>query len=73
MREPWVSISRTSTRFPGSLPVAAQLRKIEALCKLRALIGIAFVINGRTDVYRHAVGNERSRFVEALRRALGLP
>jgi 2-methylisocitrate lyase-like PEP mutase family enzyme len=51
-------------------PIQAQVKKIQALQTLAESLGIPFVVNARTDAFRHGPGGERARFQEAIRRGI---
>ena len=50
-------------------PVERQVENVKAIRKLGETVGIALVINARTDALRFAEGDEGARFKEAVRRA----
>jgi 2-methylisocitrate lyase-like PEP mutase family enzyme len=47
----------------------SQVMKLQAVKKLGRSMGMPFVLNGRTDAYRFAEGNDEARLKEAIRRA----
>src|SRR6267143_183412 len=52
------------------VPLKRQVEKLKALGALRDSQRVPFVINARTDALRHAIGNERARLEEAIRRGI---
>jgi 2-methylisocitrate lyase-like PEP mutase family enzyme len=54
----------------GLFPVKSQVRKIEAIRRVGATMGIPLVINARTDAFRLASGDAPQRLKEAIDRAL---
>lgn len=53
----------------GLFDVSLQLEKIKAVREAAATAGVAFVLNARTDVFLHGVGEPASRLDHAIRRA----
>ena len=51
------------------LPLERQLERLRALIRLRKSVGVAFVINARTDALRFGAGDEDAKMNEAIRRA----
>jgi 2-methylisocitrate lyase-like PEP mutase family enzyme len=47
----------------------SQAMKLQAVKKLVRSMGIPFVVNGRTDAFRFAEGNDEAKLKEAIRRA----
>ncbi len=52
-------------------PVDTQVKKLRAVKKLASSMKIPFVLNGRTDAFRFAEGDDEARVKEAIRRATG--
>ncbi|MDA4124809.1 MAG: isocitrate lyase/phosphoenolpyruvate mutase family protein [Thaumarchaeota archaeon] len=52
------------------VPVERQVEKLKVLKALGSSMKVPFVINARTDAYRFAPGDERSRLNEAIRRCV---
>jgi 2-methylisocitrate lyase-like PEP mutase family enzyme len=52
------------------LPVEEQLARLRAVKELEEGLGVPFVINARTDAFRFAEGDEKSRLAEAIRRGV---
>jgi 2-methylisocitrate lyase-like PEP mutase family enzyme len=50
-------------------PVDAQVKKLRAVKKLGSSMKVPFVLNGRTDAFRFAEGDDQARLKEAIRRA----
>jgi 2-methylisocitrate lyase-like PEP mutase family enzyme len=53
----------------GLYPLADQVAKMKAIRSAGESLGIPLVINARTDALRHAPGDDRARYREAVRRA----
>ncbi len=51
------------------VPLEDQVAKLKELVRLKDVLGVPFVINGRTDAFRYAEGDEGARLAEAIRRA----
>jgi 2-methylisocitrate lyase-like PEP mutase family enzyme len=52
------------------LPIDEQLARLGAVTQMRKEVGVPFVINARTDAFRFAEGDEKSRLAEAIRRGV---
>ncbi|HEX9341343.1 MAG TPA: isocitrate lyase/phosphoenolpyruvate mutase family protein [Thermoplasmata archaeon] len=52
------------------IPLASQVRRLEALRQLRDSLDIPFVINARTDAVLYAPGSAQDRLDEAIRRGI---
>src|SRR3989475_2394354 len=51
-------------------PIERQVDNVKAIRRLGDTVGVALVINARTDALRFATGDEEARFEEAVRRAI---